>query len=147
MGASYSSPPEGDIYYVPRFTVNEGKLDNLKSLEIEMTRDTKKFDGGCLAYEWHLSEDGKTVHVVQVYKNSAALLHHIKGTFSRYKEVLVECITFKGLEIYGSASDETKVEAASAFAQIWDDGDCVYFTRFGGFSRAGRDKSNRERVL
>jgi quinol monooxygenase YgiN len=142
-----SERSDGDIYYIPKYTINEGKLESLKALEEAMSRDTKKFDIGCLAYEWYVSPDGKTVHVLQLYKDSASLMKHVKGTFAKYKDWLVECVTFTGLELYGSASDEAKAEAAAAFAEIWNDGEVVYLTRFGGFNRAGRDKMSRERVL
>lgn len=90
---------QGDIYYVCKYSINDGKLDTLKELENKMTRDTKLYEPGTLAYEWHVSEDGKECHVLQLYENSQALMTHIKGVFATYKDILKECLTVISVEI------------------------------------------------
>jgi quinol monooxygenase YgiN len=90
---------ENDIYYVCKYTIQQGKLQDVKALADAMTRDTKKLEPGTLAYEWHISEDETECHVLQLYESSDALLTHIKGVFHKYKTSVAECLTFQSLEI------------------------------------------------
>lgn len=90
---------QGDIYYVCKYIIKQDKQEALRILEQRMTRDTKKFEPGTLAYEWHISEDNKECHVLQLYESSDALMTHITGVFANYKDSLMECLEFKSLEI------------------------------------------------
>lgn len=54
---------------------------------------------GTLAYEWHISEDGKECHVLQLYQDSNALMTHIQGVFAKYKDQVADVLLFQSLEI------------------------------------------------
>jgi quinol monooxygenase YgiN len=137
---------QGDIYYVCKYTIKDHeKL--VQGLVQDMTRDTKKYEPGTLAYEWHISSDQKQCHVLQLYESSDALLKHIQGVFFKYKERVAECLEFQSLEIYGAASEKVKVEAADAFTDIWQEAKTTYFERLGGYNRAGRTQLEVQRIL
>mmetsp|Transcript_18606 Transcript_18606/g.33698 ORF Transcript_18606/g.33698 Transcript_18606/m.33698 type:complete len:152 (+) Transcript_18606:144-599(+) len=138
---------ENDIYYVCKYTIQQGKLQDVKALADVMTRDTKKLEPGTLAYEWHISEDETECHVLQLYESSDALMTHIKGVFHKYKTSVAECLTFQSLEIYGAASEKVKVEAADAFNDIWDQAKTTYMNRLEGYNRAGRTQNEVQRIL
>src|SRR2546423_12969493 len=67
---------EGHVSWVNELTVKEGKLETFRELMEEMVSGTSN-EPGTLAYEWYISHDGGTVHVVETYADSAAVgAHH-----------------------------------------------------------------------
>ena len=89
----------------PYFEVNEGKLDEFKALGpkfIELTRREK----GVLYYAF--SFNGQAAHCREGYKDSAALLAHLKNVDAVLKQALaISKIT--RLEVHGPAAELDKL--------------------------------------
>src|SRR3989442_5936581 len=62
---------KGHISWVNELAVKDGKLETFRELMEEMVSGTST-EPGTLMYEWYISHDGGTVHVVETYADSAA---------------------------------------------------------------------------
>src|SRR5260370_38966753 len=70
---------KGHVSWVNELAVKEGKLETFRELMEEMVSGTST-EPGTLMYEWYISHDGGTVHVVETYADSAAVgAHHVRG--------------------------------------------------------------------
>src|SRR2546428_2791499 len=68
---------KGHISWVNELAVKDGKLETFRELIEEMVSGTST-EPGTLMYEWYISHDGGTVHVVETYADSAAVVaHHV----------------------------------------------------------------------
>jgi quinol monooxygenase YgiN len=54
------------ISWVNELAVNDGKLNTFRELTEEMVSGARD-QPGTLAYEWYISPDNRTVHVVETY--------------------------------------------------------------------------------
>src|SRR6266481_3298947 len=73
---------EGHVSWVNQGTLRAGKLETFRELMEEMVSGTSN-EPGTLAYEWYISHDGGTVHVVETYADSAAVVaHHVSEGFA-----------------------------------------------------------------
>ena len=70
------------VYWIIEANVQDGKLEELKSLMQEMSEATKADEPGALNYEWSLSEDGTVCHIFERYADSAATMVHM-GNFGK----------------------------------------------------------------
>lgn len=112
-----------NVYWMLEVKVNDGKLGDLKSLMDQMVQ-TSKDEPGTLAYDWTISEDEKTVHILEHYKDADAVMAHMGG-FAQVAGKFMECVTPAGLVIYGKADE--KIRAAMAGLNP------VYMNPLGGF--------------
>jgi quinol monooxygenase YgiN len=60
---------KGQVSWVNELAVKEGKLETFNQLMEEMVSGASN-EPGTLAYEWYISHDGGTVHVVKTYADS-----------------------------------------------------------------------------
>ena len=61
------------VSWVNELAVKDGKLETFRELMEEMVSGAR-IQPGTLAYEWYISPDGGTVHVVETYADSAAVV-------------------------------------------------------------------------
>lgn len=115
----------GNIHWIFAATVNENVTKEDVQAVIAEATELAKQEKGCLAYEFHLSEDGKSVHAYERYTDSEAAMVHVNDTFSKISEKLMKVVTSTGLTIYGDASDDLR-EAGKGFGAI-------HYERIGGF--------------
>src|SRR5260370_41450288 len=59
------------VSWVNELAVKDGALETFRELMEEMVSGARN-EPGTLAYEWYISHDGGTVHVVETYADSAA---------------------------------------------------------------------------
>ena len=110
-----------------KLSVKEGKLEDFKALAQEMSEATEANEPGALLYEWFVSDDGKTCHIIENYTDSAAVVTHM-GTFGeKFAERFLGCVNPTGLAVYGSPNDEARA--------ILDGLGAVYMGEFAGFRR------------
>ena len=102
-----------------------GHEDAFHAVAKELIEKTR-LEAGALGYEWYLSEDKTTCHVVERYRDSAAALDHLK-TLAPFLESWMKTNRPIKLTIYGTPSDEVK----SALAALQP----VYFSQVGGWRR------------
>jgi quinol monooxygenase YgiN len=113
------------ITWVFETAILPGQLEAFQVLRAQLIEQTKA-EPGLLVYEWYISEDKMTCHVLETYHDSEAILIHLK-TFGPFVERLMKASRPIALHIYGAVSDEVK----AAVAQL----NPVYFDSTGGFRR------------
>jgi quinol monooxygenase YgiN len=88
-------------------TIKEGKIDDLKLIVDTLIKMTDANEPNTLAYEWYVSEDGKTCHLLETFKDSDAFMLHL-GNASDMFGKLWELAPLTGFKIYGSPSAELR---------------------------------------
>ena len=110
------------IHWVAVLTIHEGKLDEFKARGQETIATAKANEPGQLAYEWHISPDGRTCHVNEWYADTSAALAHVRGEAVTTKlPKLLEVSDFSELWIYTEIVDPELKEALASFgAAFWE---------------------------
>ncbi|KAF0174035.1 MAG: hypothetical protein FD162_1270 [Rhodobacteraceae bacterium] len=115
-----------DIYWVCVFQIDPTDLDAFKAVVrplVEMTRQ----EAGSLAYEYNVSPDKSSIHIIEHYQDSAAVVHHVRQTFSQFAEAFTALASVKSFVVYGNPDPEAR--------KILDGFGAVYFNRFDGFTK------------
>jgi len=116
-----------NISWLLQVTINDGKLDDFKTLMTEMVNNTNEFEPGALNYEWYLGTDNKTCHIYERYENSQATLTHLGNFGEKYAERFMPMVTPTGISVYGNPSEEVRKGLATLGA--------VHYEQIGGFRR------------
>lgn len=82
-------------------------IAQFKSLITKIVAETQK-EADTIAYAYHINPEENTVHIIEHYKNSAALVNHVDHTFGAFAEEFVSLISMDGLHVYGEPSAEAK---------------------------------------
>ena len=117
------------VSWVNELAVKDGALDTFRELMAEMVSGASK-EPGTLAYEWYISKDGGTVHVVETYADSAAVVaHHISEGFAlqNWAGRFMDCVDVTRVVVYGDPNAAARV--------ILDRLGATYLSAWGGFSR------------
>lgn len=114
-----------EITCVFQLNINEGELNEFKSLVSHIVAEKNK-EPGTLSYVYSVSEDLKTVHIVERYQKSA-LVSHIVNTFAPFAEVFLSLVTITGLTVYGDPDYDIRIQLEK-FSPI-------YMKPFDGFIR------------
>jgi quinol monooxygenase YgiN len=87
---------------------------------------TRKEEGS-MAYEYCVSADQSTIHIIEHYRDCAAVVHHVTKTFSQFAEKSTALASVSSFDVYGEPDAEVK--------KILDGFGAVYFARFDGFTK------------
>jgi quinol monooxygenase YgiN len=120
---------KGHISWVNELAVKDGALETFRALMEEMVSGARS-EPGTLDYEWYVSHDGGTVHVVETYADSAAVVaHHVSEGFAlqNWAGRFMDCVDVTGVVVYGDAN--------AAAREILDRLGATYHSAWGGFSR------------
>jgi len=109
-----------------KLSINDGKMDDFRSLMNEMVASTRD-EAGCVTYDWFVMDDGSEVHIQERYADADATMVHIGNFGANYAERFFECVTPRSFVIYGPASDAIR-EALGPMG-------AVFMGHFGGFHR------------
>lgn len=115
-----------DITFNCVFQIVPGRFGEFKTLVRSMVEMSKQ-ESGCLAYEYSVSEDNLTVHIVERYQDSDAILHHLSETFSKVAKEFDELASCSSFVIVGTASEQVQSLLAGA--------NPIYVRNFDGFSK------------
>lgn len=115
-----------NVYWMLELSINPDQADNFPALMNDMVAATDANEPDTLAYEWHTSADGSTVHIYERYADSAAVMTHLGG-FQPFAGRFMEILTPQRFTVYGPASDEVKEALAVLGA--------AYMEPAGGFIR------------
>jgi quinol monooxygenase YgiN len=117
------------ISWVNELAVKDGKLETFRELMEEMVSGAKD-QPGTLSYEWYISDDGSTVHVVETYADSAAVVaHHVSDGFTlkNWAGRFIDCVDVTRVTAYGDPDASAR--------EILDRLGATYHSAWGGFSR------------
>lgn len=115
------------VYWVIELSINAGQQDALKRLMEEMVVATKANEPATTIYEWTVSEDGRTAHILERYVDSAAALKHIAAFGANFATRFLALVKPTRFTLYGTANAEV-VKALSAFSPL-------VLRPWGGFTR------------
>jgi hypothetical protein len=82
---------------------------------------------GALAYEYNISDDRTTVHILEHYRDSDAVVSHVTQTFSSFAERFSALATVASFVVYGFPAPEAR--------KILDGFGATYMSPFDGFTR------------
>lgn len=109
---------EGPVIYTVKMDIHEGKLDEFKELGKEIVKDVQDNDPGCTRYDWYLAADGKSLHLMEAYVNSEAVLAHMTNILGPHRERLFAISTITSIYFYSPVSDALK-EAVTDFNPVF----------------------------
>ena len=118
----------GHVSWVNELAVKDGKLETFRELMEEMVSGART-QPGTLVYEWYISPDGGTVHVVETYADSAAVVaHHVSEGFALQNWVrrFADCVDVIRVVVYGDPNAAARVNLGLG---------ATYHSAWGGFSR------------
>lgn|GEM_PF-1377895 len=95
---------EDRIIVIATLKLIDNKLAELKAAVEKLQEHCATTEKGMLQYDWYVSEDMKTIKVLETYTNSEAVLFHFDN-YKPFAASLSEAREFVSLEIYGNASD------------------------------------------
>jgi len=117
---------DGEVSWIIELAVKAGQLEVFGTLMEEMVASTRE-EGGALAYQWFVSDDGSAVHIYERYASSAAVLEHLRGFGEKFAERFLAAVDPTRFTVYGAPSDDAK-QGLSGFGPS-------YLGPFGGFVR------------
>lgn len=117
-----------DKQFTSLFTldVKPGQLDAFKALVTDIVAATA-LEPGVLAYQYSVSADSQTVHILERYRDSAAFVSHVENTFGGFAERFLSFVTVRSLVVYGDP-DAAARKGLDTFG-------ASYMTIFDGFAR------------
>ena len=95
------------IVYVDRFTVAEGKLEDLRRYCEKMAKLVEDKEPGTIACNYFVDEDGKTGTAVLVFESEEALDAHLDVAGHLFQEA-VPLLDSSSIELLGPASDQAQ---------------------------------------
>jgi quinol monooxygenase YgiN len=130
---AYAAPADqqhglGSGMIVMRYTgeVLPGQADAFKAVAAKVIAAVAE-EPGTLMYEWSMRPDGKTWDAVEMYRDSAAVVAHVKDVGSKFGKELGQVQKEVRFYVYGSPDDQAK----STLAPL----NPIYTTRIAGFIR------------
>jgi quinol monooxygenase YgiN len=117
---------EGHVSWILECAVKDGQLAAYRELMEEMVAGTST-ERGALAYEWYISADETTVHLLEKYASSDAAITHISGFLEKWARRFMACVDVTGFVVYGDPSPAAR--------EILDGMGAKYLAAWGGFSR------------
>lgn len=97
----------GPVAYVDRFTVAEGKLEDLRRYCKEMTELVEKKEPETISFSYFVDEDGKTGSAVFIFADGEALDLHLDVASHKFQEA-IELISSSDIELLGPASEQAQ---------------------------------------
>ena len=117
----------GQVYWILEVAIRPGQADAFRALMEEMVAATRDNEPDTLAYDWTISGDGAVCHILERYRNSAAVLTHLGWFGASAARRFMAAAEPKRLVVYGSP-DEAATRALDRLGAI-------YMKPLGGFTR------------
>lgn len=115
------------VSWLLELNINPEQAGDFDGLLQDMVATTKSNETGALDYQWSVSADGKTCHLLERYADSAATLAHLAIFQERFMERFLTVLAPTRFVVYGSPSQEVR-DALTPFNPS-------YMEPAGGFSR------------
>ncbi len=117
----------GHVYWILEVDIKDGEYAKFEALVAEIVAATEANEPGALNYEYSVSEDKKSCHILERYEDSAATMVHMSNFGKNFARRFMEVLTPKSVTLYGDPSEEV-VKALAPMG-------VVKMTSVGGFSR------------
>lgn len=116
---------EKTVHWLLEVSVNEGKLQDFKTLMGEMVAATQA-EPGTLIYEWYFDESQQTCQINERYQDSSATMVHLQS-FGGFADRFMAAVTPVNFIVMG-APDESVREGLAGLNP-------TYLRQEAGFSR------------
>lgn len=116
---------EKTVHWLLEVSVNEGKLQDFKTLMGEMVAATQA-EPGTLIYEWYFDESQQTCQINERYQDSSATMVHLQS-FGGFADRFMAAVTPVNFIVMG-APDESVREGLAGLSP-------TYLRQEAGFSR------------
>jgi len=100
-------------------SITEGKVAEFKQLASNIIDRVENTEPNTFSYEWFLCQDESKCYVVQIYKDSNAVLFHLRN-IADLLGLFHENAPLTGLKIYGNPSVELRQALEPIGAQIFE---------------------------
>jgi quinol monooxygenase YgiN len=97
-----------NLYWVIEVAIKPGRFEEFKALVSTMVEVTQENEVGTLNYEWAISDDQKSCHVYERYRDSAAVMVHLKSFGEHFAAPLAALGTITRFVVYGAPSAQVK---------------------------------------
>jgi quinol monooxygenase YgiN len=114
------------VSYVVQWTINNGEVDNFKSMANGFVSSVQQNEPGTLGYQWYIGEDGKHCLLEETFESSEALLTHLGNVVPSLPGIMA-IAPITRLEVRGDPSPAAREALADLGAS--------HFTHFAGFDR------------
>ena len=104
-------------------SIIEGKVDEFKQLACKIIERVEKTEPSTLSYEWFLSQDESKCYVVQIYKDSNAVLFHLSNIVDLLGP-FHEIAPLTELKLFGNPSVKLRHVLEPIGAQIFESLNC-----------------------
>jgi len=94
------------VYWILELDINDGQMEEMKTLMAEMVSATLQDEPGALDYQWSLTPNGKTCHILERYADSAATLVHMGNFGSKFAGRFMKVFTPKKFTLYGAPNPD-----------------------------------------
>jgi quinol monooxygenase YgiN len=84
-----------------------GQIDNFKQVADKVIAAVGQ-EPGTLMYEWSLRPDNKTFDAVELYKNSEAVVAHVKHVLGEFGKELGQVQKEVGFVVYGNPDEQAR---------------------------------------
>ena len=107
------------IVFISHFTVNEGRLDDYRRLQVKIADQLRREKPRTLAYVNYLDGGGSRMTAIHVFADPEAMDIHFQGSEARSVRAF-EVLRPAGWEIYGRPSAEVidAMRAAATAAEV-----------------------------
>jgi quinol monooxygenase YgiN len=80
-----------------------------------------------MACEYNVSANNTEIHIIEHYRSSAAVVHHVTKTFSQFAKPFTALAAVSSFVVYGQPDEEAR--------KILHGFGAVYLTRFDGVTK------------
>jgi quinol monooxygenase YgiN len=92
--------------------VRDGCDAELRALMSDMVEATKRDELGALEYEWYVSDDGRRVHLFEIYADVDATMAHLATFGERYMRRFFGILIPERMTLYGDPGERVRAALA-----------------------------------
>lgn len=113
------------VTYLLTLGVKDGQLDAFQAVMEDLVASTRN-ESGTLVYEWYLSDDKRTVQILERFEDTHAYLLHGEG-FGPFAERFLATVDIHSLTVLGNPDEEARAGLSGL--------NPTYMHGIGGFRR------------
>ena len=102
-----------ELVGIARFKMNEGKVEEFKRLSAQAMEIVKTKDTGTLRYDTYFNEDESECVVLEMFRDSQALIDHAQNLEEVSAEILAIVAVVHG-ELLGEPNEEIRARLAGS---------------------------------
>lgn len=116
-----------NIFILVDLAIKPGHYEEFVEVANYMSEVVHSTESAAQVYEWTVSQDKTTCHILERYSSSEATLAHSTLFREQFAEKLGTVAEIKGLHVYGNPNDE--------LIKLWGLSESGYYQPVAGFSR------------